>query len=65
MLRNSDIGTDQYDTSEKQRIPAWTGQLDLFPQYLIVRILIGFANRSYLAEGKEGMWCRQDVYMAT
>lgn len=21
----SDVGTDDYDTSEKQRIPAWTG----------------------------------------
>jgi hypothetical protein len=24
-MRLSDVGTDDYDTSEKQRIPAWTG----------------------------------------
>lgn len=24
-LTNSDNGTDEYDSSEKQRIPAWTG----------------------------------------
>lgn len=23
----SDVGTDTYDSSEKQRIPAWTGKL--------------------------------------
>lgn len=24
-IQLSDVGTDDYDTSEKQRIPAWTG----------------------------------------
>ena len=24
--RTSDLGSDVYDTSEKQRIPAWTGK---------------------------------------
>ena len=25
-----DVGTDNYDTSEKARIPAWTGRLQFF-----------------------------------
>ena len=26
-----DVGTDNYDTSEKMRIPAWTGTIHLLP----------------------------------
>ena len=29
-----DVGTDIYDTSEKMRIPAWTGMLSSCPQHL-------------------------------
>ena len=27
-----DVGTDEYDTSEKARIPAWTGELRQYVQ---------------------------------
>ena len=50
-----DIGTDTYDTSEKMRIPAWTGaHFALVPRTLQTKIDPAFQLRSYPIPGVPG-----------
>lgn len=56
-----DVGTDNYDSSEKSRIPAWTGSFYLpagsnFDTFFRQNIIYGQPTRSYEVHTRRATW---------
>jgi synaptojanin len=60
-----DVGTDDFDTSEKMRVPAWTGNVSLKTQDTIPLSLLNYPSDRILFRGQQldlAMYSRAELY---